>query len=492
MQSIPEEDRIFVYYALQWIAFRNELSIGNAFPYMALIGAAEASILRLTGSPNVRFYDRDVLAGVCGCLINIGFEDPFYMNLRDESGNPNDGATFAHYSVQEYLDSTPAFRSLLGHYALIGADLKVHLLDVALTETQRLNENEQMKAKSSLPKYDRLKDNHKLHTWELLWFCCTDFRFYSILLATVSLFLLHDHIGLNEALEVLTIDFLDPSRPHYRVTEEMVVDIDDYLELKDVALQDYAGPVFFWRIKWDAKTDNDTKHLGNLIFLALSQKESLSLVKKFLRMKDRRGLLHAQTCFCLPSTNFHYSPYMLDISFTGSFVEIFAQLASEYPQTFHFLIEVSADIFNPSVVLSQYLGGFYANDRHKTDSVQRLLELGANPNPQGYRITPLQIASLTGDWEEVEKLLRAGAQPNNTGAPDGVAWNVGSLMYYILPLLGVSPLRICTSFGTLFQTQITIEGRKRAEKLLLNYGAKDFVSSSFDTSFKKNKLLYRG
>lgn len=72
--AVPKEERLFVDYALKWIAHHNEMYFGQGIPYKVLIEATEASMLDLTGNRNERFYDKDTLREICGCLINISPE----------------------------------------------------------------------------------------------------------------------------------------------------------------------------------------------------------------------------------------------------------------------------------------------------------------------------------------------------------------------------------------------------------------------------------
>ena len=75
LSAVPNDERMFVDYAFQWIAHHNEMYNGQGMPYEVLIEATEASILGRTGSQNERFYDKDTLREVCGCLIDISPED---------------------------------------------------------------------------------------------------------------------------------------------------------------------------------------------------------------------------------------------------------------------------------------------------------------------------------------------------------------------------------------------------------------------------------
>ena len=103
--TIPEEDRPFVYHALQWIRFHNKLYGGRGIPVEVLIQAAEKSLVRLTASHLERFHDMETIRELCGCLINITMEKSIYHS--NSSVIPSVLAvSFAHYLVREYLDSS--------------------------------------------------------------------------------------------------------------------------------------------------------------------------------------------------------------------------------------------------------------------------------------------------------------------------------------------------------------------------------------------------
>ena len=463
VQTIPEEDRLFVYYVLRWIAFRNEVPLGKAFPYKALVGAAEASILRLTGVENVRLYDRNGLADVCGCLINIGSLKSFsYIGTSDV----DDGVTFAHYSVQEYLHSNTNLDFVFGHPTLIGEDLKSHLLDITLTEAHRLNQDELSRISSSL-------EQKTTSTYQALLCTCRDFRIYSISLASMSLYCLFDHICRSEALEALAIDFLDPSKTNYPVMEKL---IECAVRVRSpLPARDFRYGYLIWNMKWDPETDEEMIYLGKVLFLATDRPERLSLAKSLMHRKDCRSLLQTQACLSIDFSEGHREWY----TFRGFWVEIFAQLAFSFFNTFEFLMEISADLFDPSIVLAKYIGRpLKDTDKHDSSQrIQRLLELGAGPTLQGYKTTPLQIACLVGDSIGVGELLKAHAQPNDTGTPDGIAWDRGTLIHDISQIHGANPLRICKSFRFNY-VDVPMSERQKVEELLLSYGAEDFILPS--------------
>ena len=131
-------------------------------------------------------------------------------------------------------------------------------------------------------------------------------------------------------------------------------------------------------------------------------------------------------------------------TFKGSLVEVFAQLALRLVNAFKSSIEVRAGLFDPSIALLLYI----CNHDHSVQEdckglcpLQRLLEVGADPNLRGYQITPLQIATISSDCDGVERLLKAGALPNDTGSPNGVIWEDESIMHHLNHLHGASPLK---------------------------------------------------
>ncbi|KAL6713228.1 hypothetical protein ACLMJK_009349 [Lecanora helva] len=123
--AVRKEERLFVDCALHWIAHHNEMYWGQGIPYKVLIQAAEASISSLTGNQNERFYDKDTLREVCGCLIDVSPED-----FLDELGGLHHtyvSVRFAHYSVREYFDSNRTLNAIFRHRTAGGGNPKDRL-----------------------------------------------------------------------------------------------------------------------------------------------------------------------------------------------------------------------------------------------------------------------------------------------------------------------------------------------------------------------------
>lgn len=333
---------MFLYYALQWIAFGNKATGG--FPHKALVGAAEASILRLTGIRNIPLYDRDRLADVCGCLVNIGPEKVFhFFSEDDEISDLNDGVTFAHYSVQEHLDSNRDLSSVIGHSTLIGKDLSLHLWSLTLTESEELDKDNLSSVLSSIPEKsvflnETYIDGAQEKAYDqLIRFCLVHFRFYSVWLAIFSLDGLYDGICHNEELKALAIDFLNPSKPHSPVYESLMSALQWQQDTSHIS----CGVNFahhYWTLVSDAKTENAMKHFAKVIFMAQLTPDRFSLAESFLLRKNCRTLLQ---------TPMHFSIHVKDTfvdgwnTFKGSFIEIFAQMAFIFSDAFEFVMRMS-------------------------------------------------------------------------------------------------------------------------------------------------------
>ncbi|KAH8888439.1 hypothetical protein GQ53DRAFT_826144 [Thozetella sp. PMI_491] len=76
-------------------------------------------------------------------------------------------------------------------------------------------------------------------------------------------------------------------------------------------------------------------------------------------------------------------------------------------------------------------------------TLQRLLALGADPDPEGFRVTPLQISVFARNLPGVRQLLAAGADPNNAGDPQGISWDKdGFVLQSYDELHGLAPIDV--------------------------------------------------
>jgi hypothetical protein len=105
--AIPEEERVFVHHALQWIHYHGVLYNGEGIPCAILLQAIAKSTAGLISDHGERFYDNDALRELCGSLICVILERRNSMNGSSRSILC---VSYAHFTVREYLDSTRVSR----------------------------------------------------------------------------------------------------------------------------------------------------------------------------------------------------------------------------------------------------------------------------------------------------------------------------------------------------------------------------------------------
>ena len=462
--AVPEEERLFVEHALRWIAHHNELYDGRGIPLEMLIRATEASTLSLTGKPNERFYDEDALREVCGCLIDISSEDSF--GSTEDHHCTYISVSFAHYSVREYLDATRTSNAVFGYDTIGGGDLKDCFLEIILSEAQHIESNETILRNFS--DFDQTVGSK--------------FSIYCLVSALLSLHKFPSQICRHSTLNALAVDLWDPSRPHFSAMEtaayytKFVTESSEYRYFCSRVIGD---------VGWRQNTNTELQHLYNLLVLTEACGELLPLVKTFLQGKDLKSLLQAQMCFYMDLWTMFPGGDSATYAVKGSLIEVFAQSAIRSVAPFKLLVEVGAGSFDPSIALLLYIGGHVHSDCEGFCPLQRLLELGADPNLRGYRTTPLQIATFAADYEGVEMLLKAGAMPNDTGSADGVFWGEDSVTQDLNRLHGASPLHICRDSAVILRPRIgrpekDASQKKRIEALLLYHGAEAFSTDWYD------------
>ena len=461
--DVPEEERLFVYHALRWIAYDNELYGRDGIPCEVLIEATEASTLSLTGIQNERFYDKDTLRKFCGCLIDILPEDKV-----SPRGDPYTciSVSFSHYTVREYLDSDRPSNAVFGNPTVRREDLKDRFLEITLTEAQHIESNELWDLETNLA-----DDSDVIQAVE------SRFNVYCVMSALLSLHKIPNQICRHSTLSALAIDLLNPSMRHFPTMKAAAFKIGRATEF--IFDQKVLEEDCFWTVEWHPDTNTEVQHLCNLLLLTISCRQSLPLVEKFLEGKDVKSLLQAPLCFHKEFVEVYADGDYETYRIAGSLIEVFAQLAVQSADPFKFLVDLGAGFFDPSITLLLYISG-HVHSQYSCDGfcpLQRLLELGADPNLRGYQVTPLQIATFCSDYEGVEMLLKAGAMSNDTGSPDGVNWREDSVMHHLNHLHGASPLRICRDFAIITRPtwrEVGADDRKKIEALLLYHGAKAF------------------
>jgi hypothetical protein len=463
--TIPEEERLFVQHALQWIYYHNELYNGKGIPCAVLLQGVEKSTAALAADQNELFYDNETLRELCGCLINITPENT--KNFIGDLHYTTLAVSFAHYTVREYLDSTRISKSSTAYFTACKENLKQNFMEITFSEAQHIEPNE-------LWEWGTASND----TSDVIDAVEGDFNGYCVVSALLSLRKWPREISQQDTLCTLAIDLLDPSKPHFQILDAAAYHIENTMCF--FSNRDWFAESHFWGVTWDPEpSDTDAAHLLNLLLLAHLSSESLALAKKFLQGKDTKDFLQTRLTFTAQVWHVVSDGDAEDYIFDGSIIEVFAQFAVRDVEGFKLLLEYGTGLFDPSKVLLLFIGGHDHNPEYRCDGycpAERLLELGADPNMIGYQVTPLQIAVVSWDFEGVSTLLNAGADPNDTGNSDGIVWEKDTLLSRFNHLHNASPLYICRNF----ECKSTRKGKrekdlKNIEATLLQYGAEAFL-----------------
>ena len=468
----PHEDLMVVSHILQWISYHNELYHGEGIPCEVLIQAVGKSTAELTTDGLERFYDNDTLRELCGCLIKILPED------RSDDLDPSYKVTvhavsFAHYTVREYLDSRCSTNTVIS--STVGQEeLRQRILEVVLSEVHHIELNQRWKVRNAYVDpsgvFEAINGN---------------FNDYCIVSAILSLYEWQTEMSKQERLCSMAIDLLNPSRPHYVALNCAAAMIDASTSLFSGDMYSYHDVVVdrhFWRQHWHAELSNvDAVHLFNLLNLGRGTDECLSFAEKFLQEKDTKDFLQARMRLEKKIDSLYVQWIGKAYLFDGSIIEIFAQLAISTAFPLMLLLDYGAGLFDCSKVLLLYIGSHVHNfEGAGYCPLRKLLELGADSNCRGSRITPLQIAVASWDLDGVRTLLNAGADPNDIGSSGGIVWEDGTFMSRFNHLDGASALYICRNFeyiGPQTMKHYKEMDLGMIEATLLQYGAKEFLRS---------------
>jgi hypothetical protein len=330
--NIPEEERLFVYHALQWISYHYKLH-GGGISCSVLLQAAARSAAMLNDSQNVRFYDNDTLRELCGCLINIGPEMTGYYS--EEISHTTLTVTFAHYTVREYLDST-RMSNPTASFTTCKKGLEQKFMEVTFSEAHHIESNELWEWETALKDFSDVCDA-----------IYGDFNSYCIVSALLSLHEQQHEICQKGTLCTLAIELLDPSKPHFEILDAAARHIEESTSY--FSDREWFREAQFWEVMWDPGSRNtDAVHLFYLLLLAADSDENLALAKEFLQRKDAKDFLQSRLTFHKEVQYVTSEDDMETYGFDGSIVEVYAQLAIGVAGGFKLLLEYGTGHFDPS------------------------------------------------------------------------------------------------------------------------------------------------
>ena len=198
----------------------------------------------------------------------------------------------------------------------------------------------------------------------------------------------------------------------------------------------YTG---FWDVDWHEPTKNSkTAILANLLLM-----ECFSLANDFIQDLDIGRVLQ-ETLYGSISTSVGWMKDLDSGEFECNLVELLAHMREFDKDMLDFFQREARGLVCYTDLLPRYMPGHaYETVCESSCVLPRLLQLGANPDPKGFLVTPLQIAVFSRDLAGVRTLLEAGADLNNIGDEQGIKRHAEtSILSPYRCLHGLTPLYI--------------------------------------------------
>jgi len=457
---IVDDEKEFVRHTLHWVCFHDFLWKGSVpLPAGLLIDAyiaLDKGKSRL--SSDEYLYDLETLKDSCGCLVSFTFDEEGQSQL----------ANIAHYTVREFLESDrSSFTSWFSikrkaSYGLILA----FILEYAITS-------------EPIETPEDWEDGSPLNLGST-----SSFQEYCLAASVRSL------RDLEELIEPsLAFRFLNPLEAHFGALHTALYILDS--EFRTEILSSTYHTTGFWDVEWHESTKNSkTAILANLLLM-----KCFSLAKDFIQDLDIESVLQ-ETLFGSISLLKGWIEYPASGEFKCNLVELLAEIREFDKDVLDFFQREARGLVCYTDLLPHYMPGHAEETVCEGSCVlPRLLQLGANPDPKGFQVTPLQIAVFSRDLAGVRTLLEAGADPTNTGDEQGIKWHVEtSVLGPYCRLHGLAPLYILRRLkaypyleGGMTTEEIDeMNGATTTdiERLLLDYGASTVVSGNVGRKIK--------
>jgi hypothetical protein len=460
---------------LTWINFHSEL-YNHSIPCAVLLQALQFGDEKGSEPNDGHFFDEESLREICGCLINVSLGSGFKIYKHENEFYEVPVVSFAHYTVREFLDSDRISTSAAAYFKL-GEQVKLDTLKTVLLtalsfgtyDSSGLDDGSDLDDESDLSQLEYRSAFEDL---------TGDFRSYCVVTAIFSIAVYPDKIASQQSLSRMTFRFLDPSgastQPIMRFLNHCQ---DGFLLLSEN--NNLLAAFQLWTLVWTAEP-NSTTAITMILFSILILTENFEgLVGELLHCsEDKLDWVHEPLQFQLELMGEEGTDEELDfpcVDFNGSMIEFFAQEDQWEQRRLRFILDHGGTLPNPTALLYTYVGlhCHHVDGECKGTSclLRRIIDLGADPNDNSYTTTPLQIAVAAWDYNGVETLLGAGADPNGIGDSSGTRWRGINRDYKDLE--GLSALFICQN--KLRQGHPESE-QQMLEALLVRFGAKSFTA----------------
>ena len=446
----------------------------------------------------IYLHDDETLQELCGCLVSIA------PRTLEEDGEARvytaSVATFSHFTVREYLDSSHFSRILNENFNTSKGSLIEEIMEIAFLEAFHIGSSELWFRTRPLE-----------DSYDIVCALQEDLSTYCAVSALLSMRIWPREIVQHKKLSKLAIDLLDPSKSHFWILKDAMEAVTDglygigtiYNEVSPWAMpcifdQDLEErTLWIWNVRFDRElSESVALHLFNLLLLSNFTEDCLLYATTYLQNHDKRECL--QSRLKLTIENVQDDGSCITYTFDESIIQIFAELSYNFAdaRAFTLLLEDGFGFYDPSNTLLAHIG-FHFRDFHQSVIPQShynsscdedcplttLLKFGANPDMAGFRVTPLQIAVYNIDLAAVRSLLKVGVKINDTGDIHGTLWGSGTAMSRFNHLHNASPLYICRQSeierGLYWLDE---DGKERnvqqIEALLLEHGAESFMRPS--------------
>jgi hypothetical protein len=405
--SIPDEERELVRHALLWVSFHNFVWKGSVPLPAQLLVDSYIALDKARISSDEYLYDLETLKDSCGCLVS------FTSNEEDISLSAN----ISHYTVREFLESD---RSSLASFFTIQRKASYRMildfvLEYAITSEPSEILGDWCYSPLNLSSSSSLQE-------------------YCLAASVRSLRELEDLVEPR-----LAFRFLDPLGAHFNALQESIRGLKEDGNIDILSCDHYMTGL--WSLNWEESTKHSkTAILANLLLI-----ECFDLAKEFIQELHLESILQETLYGSIKS------PIGVDFPCPGDFECNIIELLAEIGKLDEVMLDfcqrelgglVCYDNFLPCYMPCHALDEF-GTAYHGSCVLLRLLQLGANPDPEGFQVTPLQIAVFLRDLPGVKTLLEAGADPNNTGNEQGIKWHAQrSILGSYCHLHGLAPLYI--------------------------------------------------
>lgn len=239
----------------------------------------------------------------------------------------------------------------------------------------------------------------------------------------------------------LAFRFLDPLEAHFDAAHWAVcrLELNDDI---DILSSNFVSEGF-WIVDWHKSTETSkTAILANLLLM-----ECFDLAKDFIQDLDVKSAVQ-ETLFGSFNELVSWALSSDSNEFACNLVEFLAATRKFGEVMLEFFEQEAYGLICYTNLMPYYMPNHICKTVCESSCVlPRLLLLGANPDPKGFWVTPLQIAVFSRDIAGVRTLLEAGAGANNIGDKQGVEFSAKTaLPERYCHLHGLTPLFILWEF----------------------------------------------